>query len=586
MRGRIPVGYVVSIEGNKITLNINDTHKGHLASHRFGVSSVTEVNGFLGVDGGTKILILRIKSMSFLEPKEIHRTLSTTTQSNSLPLRQISANVIGWLSSQNGERPSFTPDSLASPSLGAEAYPLSPEELAAIVSPMREEQGNLSLGTDCRSGIALRVDLNNFLARHIAVLGSTGQGKSCFSAAIIQQLTQLHSPRIVIFDINGEFESAFQYLPNAEKKITYIGGKALRNRTPYRIPYYALGRHGLSRLFLPSEKTQRPAFTFALESLPYIDWIEAEQGVALVGDSDACLFDDCRPGNAQESFDAVEKLRSKQQLSRASEWPPLAALAALIAESHSIKPTRNGSYERDNFLYGNVSPLITRIKRFIDDPLFNDVVDTSGGQPGSTGILDWREAGKNLVDDIFGNNSSQWKLHIINLKDVAHDLMPFILGSLLELFAFELFRRGQGNTYPTLLVLEEAHHYLRQLPEDDGMKGHLAYERLAKEGRKYGVGLWVSTQRPSEVSETVLSQCGTWAVFRLTSDNDQRTVGSAAEWIDRAELARISGLPRQQALIFGAGIPVPVRVKTPVADPLPKSHDPNFSLWTTVVEFE
>ena len=582
MRGRDPIGYVVSIESNQVTLNIKDTHKGHLASHRFGVSSVTEVNGFLGVDGGTKILVLRTKSMSFFEPKEIHRTLSTVTQYNLLPLRQITANVIGWLSSQIGQRPLFTVDSLASPSLGAEAYPLSPEELAAIVSPISELEGNLTLGTDCRSGVSLRVDLNDFLARHIAVLGSTGQGKSCFSAALMQQLVRLPSPRIVIFDINGEFEPAFQELSTEEKKITHLGGRV----NPYKIPYYALGRHGLSRLFLPSEKTQRPAFAFALESLPYIEWVEDGQGVALADDpDDVCLFDDCRPGNAQESFEAIERLRSRHQLTFASKWPPLAALPALIAESHSIKQTNRG-YERDSFLYSNVSPLITRIKRFIDDPLFNDVVDTNGMQSGTSGALDWREAGKELVDDIFGNNNSRWKLHIINLKDVAHDLMPFILGSLLELFAFELFRRGQGNTYPTLLVLEEAHHYLRQLPEDEGMKGNLAYERLAKEGRKYGVGLWISTQRPSEVSDTVLSQCGTWAVFRLTSEYDQRTVGSAAEWIDRIELSRIAGLPRQQALIFGSGIPVPVRIKAPMASPLPKSRDPNFSLWTTAAEFE
>ena len=98
------------------------------------------------------------------------------------------------------------------------------------------------------------------------------------------------------------------------------------------------------------------------------------------------------------------------------------------------------------------------------------------------------------------------------------DLAPHVLGSLLELFAEQLFERGPGRTHPTLLVLEEAHHYLRQIPGDAETGMHsLAYERLAREGRKFQLALLISTQRPSEVSPTVLAQCGSWAVFRLTN---------------------------------------------------------------------
>lgn len=159
--------------------------------------------------------------------------------------------------------------------------------------------------------------------------------------------------------------------------------------------------------------------------------------------------------------------------------------------------------------------------------------------------------------------------------------MPLVLGSLLELFAFELFRRGQTGGYPTLLVLEEAHHYLRQFSDqEDGSRQALAYERLAKEGRKFGLGLWVSTQRPAEVSSTVLAQCGTWVVFRLTSESDLRAVGSAGEWVDRHELSRIAGLPRRQALVFGSSVALPVRVEAPEANPVPRSTDPDFARWT------
>ncbi|MDE0627321.1 MAG: ATP-binding protein [Bryobacterales bacterium] len=107
----------------------------------------------------------------------------------------------------------------------------------------------------------------------------------------------------------------------------------------------------------------------------------------------------------------------------------------------------------------------------------------------------------------------------------------------------------------------------------------LANERLAKEGRKFGVSIWVSTQRPAEISPTVLAQCGTWTVFRLTSEQDLRAVSAAGEWFDRQELDRIAGLPRQQAVMFGGSVAMPVRVVAPRADPVPKSTDPDFSRW-------
>lgn len=109
----------------------------------------------------------------------------------------------------------------------------------------------------------------------------------------------------------------------------------------------------------------------------------------------------------------------------------------------------------------------------------------------------------------------------------------------------------------------------------------LACERLAKEGRKFGVSIWVCTQRPAEISPTVLAQCGTWAVFRLTSEQDLRAVSAAGEWFDRQELDRIAGLPRQQAVIFGGSVAMPVRVVAPRASPVPKSTDPDFSQWFT-----
>ena len=533
------------------------------------------MNGLFGVDAGARILVLRVNSLSFAEPREVHKSLGAKPSSDAEPLRQIIGTVAGWIIRESESRLRFVSDSLTCPVLGAEAFPLSREEMYAVIKPICDNGSPVRLGRESRGSGDIEISITDLLGRHIAVLGSTGQGKSCFTAAVIQQLVKLPNPRIVVFDINGEYQAAMQgHVSESECKITKLGGK----NPNFKIPYYAFGRNGLFRMLLPSDKTQRPALAFALDHLHQVRWHDAGQGASLVSDNHAVLFDDCKCGDAKDASNSIEKLRANNA-TMANQWPNMKALSCLVAESHSIQP-KNSGFVRDVFHYSNVAPLITRIHRLIDDPLFRQVVDIGGGDPAEVGVLDWRKEGTKIVEKIFGGATSTWKIHIVDLRSVAHDLSPLILGSLLELFAFELFERGQGKTHPTLLVLEEAHHYLRQAAGEDDILGHnLAYERLAKEGRKFGVGLWISTQRPVEVSSTVLAQCGTWVVFRLTSEQDLKTVAAAGEWVDRTELSRIAGLPRRQALVFGSSVAVPVRVYTPEASPCPDSHDPDFSQW-------
>ena len=574
MNGREPFGYVVAVSGTKVTLNLLDAYRGHFASHRGGISSVTEVGQLFGLDDGARTLILRVRSLSFLEPREAHRAGVGSTSLRGQPLRHLEAVVLGSLSrTQNGLR--FEPDSLLSPALGAAATALRPEESRAILRRSEHGGQTLSLGTDVRGGGELTVPASTLLPRHVAVLGSTGQGKSCLTAAVMQQLVRLPGARIVVFDMNGEYEQAIRpHTKEGDLRISVLGGPAA-NLT---IPYVALGRHGLERLLLPSERTQRPALTFALESLPYVRWFPGTDGVGLACDSTASLFDDCRPDPDPQAGVAIQQLRAGGQ-ELASEWPHMRALACLAAESYCLQQGRLG-LERNGFHYGHVSPLVTRIRRYTEDPLFRSVVEVEGGPPTTSGGMSWSSEATHLLDQIFGSKGATWKVHIVNLRNIAHDLLPMLLGALLELLAFEMFKRGQGNTHPTLLVLEEAHHYLRQIATgEDGAHQMLAYERLAKEGRKFGVALWLGTQRPAEISPTVLAQCGTWAVFRLTAEQDLRAVAAAGEWFDRQELDRIAGLPRQQAVVFGDSVHIPVRVIAPVADPVPESEDPEFGVW-------
>lgn len=575
MNTRQAVGYVVQIDGVEVTLNLLDMHRGHLAAHAFGVSSVTEVGSLLAIDAGSRLLVMKVLSLTFAEPKEAHRSGIASSTHQSEPLRHVQGVVVGRLTrSEDGLE--FISDSMSTPPLGAEVFPLVDRELAAVLGNSKSYQSPVHLGDDLRGGGPLMLGLEELISRHVAVLGSSGQGKSCFTAAILQQIVRFSGSRVVIFDINGEYEDAFKLegLPKNAVKVTKLGGG---EEGSYKLPYYALGRLGLHRLLLPSDKTQRPALTFALENLNRVKWFDASRGLGLAADTQAFLFDDCPQTGAAEADKRIKELRSGQAAA-VTTWPPMSALAPLIADSHAIAPGKYGP-ERNAWNYGNVSPLITRVHRFVEDPLFCDVVDVDGGA-GLGAPLNWGRESTALVERIFGGVEVDWRVHIIDLRRVTHDLSPFILGSLLELFAYELFRRGQTHKIPTLLVLEEAHHYLRPVGSgDDVASNSLAYERLAKEGRKFGLALWLSTQRPSEISPTVLSQCNNWISFRLTSEKDLAAVTAASEWADRREVRRISGLARQNAIAFGGSIQMPTLIRAPTANPRPRSEDGQFDQW-------
>ncbi len=567
---RRPIGYVVEIDGPQLLVNLLEDSRGHVAGHRDGLSTVEQPGDLVGIDAGAETIILRIMSVAFAEPREVHAGRGRSATSPQEPLRQLRGRVVGFLVKRESKL-TFSPQEWRLPVLGASVYPLSDIETVATIGASGVAAEQIRLGADSRNlAVEVCANIDQVLGRHMAILGSTGQGKTHFVAAVLQQLVRLPKSRIVVFDVNGEYSSAFANL-GQRVKVTQLGGP----NGALRIPYYALGRHGLSRLLIPSEKAQMPTLRFAIENLRFV---EADAlGARIAGNQANVLFDDCHTGSPVQANQAIAAIRSRTAPT-ANVWPHMRALSCLATEWYVLSPGRNG-IERNAFQYGHIQSMINRIRGLIEDPQFTSVVEIAGG-PGLVSPLSMDAECAALVHEVFGPptfGQNDWSVHIVDLSRLTQDLMPFVLGSLLEMFAAEIFKRGPGNTHPTMLALEEAHHYLRQLPgESDGGQQALAYERLAKEGRKFGLSLLISTQRPSEVSPTVLSQCGTWAVFRLNNEADQRAVASAAETAGVNVSRQLAGLGRGEAIIFGAALPVPTRLSVSRPNPEPDSKDPPF----------
>ena len=544
------------------------------------MSTVEQLGDLIGIEAGAETIVLRIQTVAFAEPKEVHtgRIFQKQSPASAEPLRQLSGRVIGYLIRRGGTL-EFQAQDWRLPVLGASAYPLTDEEGLATIGGKGAKEEQIPIGRDSRNPIVeVRVNINDLLGRHLAILGATGQGKTHFVAALLQSLSSRPNARIVVFDVNGEYGPAFALLGNKLQR-TVLGtptdDEVLQGVSGFRIPYYALGRYGLARLLLPSERAQMPALRFAVEHLSFIE--ADERGAKACGAATNTLFDDCRPDNPQLAIQHMDQIR-QGQARRAPSWPHMRGLSCLAAEWYALRRSNKG-VERDSFHYSHLHSLINRIRSLIEDEQFQSVVDVAGGV-GRSSALSMREESRHLVTEVFGppdQSPDSWNVHILDLRRLTQDLMPFVLGSLLELFAAELFHRGTGRTHPTLLALEEAHHYLRQLPTDAEIGQHaLAYERLAKEGRKFGLSLLVSTQRPSEVSPTVLAQCGTWAVFRLINESDQKAVGAAAEAAGVNVTRQLAGLARGDAMIFGAAVSIPSRISVIRPHPQPDLRDPPF----------
>jgi hypothetical protein len=407
------------------------------------------------------------------------------------------------------------------------------------------------------------------LERHAVIVGSTGQGKTHLAVNIVKQLANLPGARIVIFDVNGEYGAAFA---GTNVKTTKIGA----SNGGVKIPYPALGQRGLFRLLMPSERAQAPVLRFAIEALPYI--ISNGNGAHVVGQTADVLFDDCRQGPADDARQTIEDLRNNA-CNPVTTWPHFNAIGCLVADAYAIEPAGRAPYafQRSSYQYSHVSGLIQRVKTASADLRFRDVISVMPKGAAGTPISLEASASR-LLDAVFGPGkaAASWRIHIVDLSAVAPDLLHFVVDALLEQLAEESFRRGPGESYPIVLLLEEAHHYIRSQSSSDVFADMpIAHERLAKEGRKFGVSLILCTQRPSELSSTVLAQCGSTFAFRLVNHDDRRIVESNAG-PDVSSFADLSALPRGQMIAVGAALNFPLRVTCQRAEPPPKAHEGGF----------
>lgn len=379
------------------------------------------------------------------------------------------------------------------PSIDADCFLLQGEDLSNFMNIISSNSPNpLTIGKYTISEESnANLDGNKFFQRHAVIVGGTGSGKSWTVANILEKATKLKSVNSLVFDLHGE------YKPLAE----------LENTT-------------LLKIAGPSDKPKGENVIF----LPYwlLSYEEIESMLLDRSDSNA-------PNQSRALFDLIikykkEKLEEERQedvLNNFTVESPIPykisdVLSALI-ELDTERDFSSSKTGRDGPLAKKLTRFIQRLQSKQSDKRLNFIFNSDD----ELLEYDWLSSLINKLLD-FGNEKG---LKIIDFSEVPSDILPLITGLIARLvFSIQQWM-DEEKRHPIAMFCDEAHLYIpANVRSGIEEKGLYSFERIAKEGRKYGISLVVISQRPSDVNKTILSQCGNFIAMRLTNPDDQNVI--------------------------------------------------------------
>jgi DNA helicase HerA-like ATPase len=378
-------------------------------------------------------------------------------------------------------------------------------------------------------GTSCYAEINELLGKHTAILGSTGSGKSGTVAAVIHSLLERGAtagygkwlPRIIILDPHNEYPAAF---PDHKKLSTDSGTLAL--------PYWLLNFQESVALLIG--KTEFVATSQA--NIVKTALLKARiAGATELGlDPGKITVDSPVPYKLANFKAFVEADRPTQASKQDSHNSILEKLDVLVRDARV-------RFLMSEWAGGNQDPFPAIIEQLVGAGPQPRIVDLSG-----------------VPNEVAGVSSAVIARTLFNIKVWQNP--------------------DERSKDPVLLVCEEAHRYVPNRGEAQYEAAQEAVRRIAKEGRKYGLGLLLVSQRPSEVEATVLSQCNSWIVLRITNDADREHVRSILPDSMAGLTKMLSGLRRQEAIFVGQAAMLPSRIMVRNLEPnqLPRSHDIDF----------
>lgn len=451
------------------------------------------------------------------------------------------------------------------------------------------------------------LDVNKFFGFHFAVFGNTGSGKSNTVASVVQRILgdkqrPAYNARMVVFDSNGEYENAFDKIHerNAKINVRFLDADSADDCRRLQIPVWALGVDDWAVLLHASEKTQLPIIKRALDLIPYFlsgdDRTRAAQnhvlasavlGVLLSSDSSPSKSDKILALLAHfNTADIGLDVRVGQKTLRQyitiyfGQMTDLAPLLSYLQDfvDPGVVAKRDDvvcpPYGLDDFL--NAIELATLYEGSVRTQRIQEYTATlisriESLRDGGKGRLLTKTSYHKLsdyVEDMLGKNQLV-NIDISSLDDSEGEMVVKVVTKLLLEYMKEQTPRAHR---PINIIIEEAHRFVRN-QKDYGAIGYDIFERVSKEGRKFGVLLGISSQRPRDLSETVVSQCSNFIIHRIQSPEDLAYIAKMVPYIDKTGINRLTYLQTGHGLVFGTAINIPSLTVFPLADPQPDSRN-------------
>jgi hypothetical protein len=468
---------------------------------------------------------------------------------------------------------SFERGVLQSPTSGDQVHLVTNEDLR-IVYGGYNTKSSITIGTQSASeGLAAQLDMDKLISRHCAILGATGSGKSNAVSIVVKAIAEKPFPsaRVLMIDPHGEYASSLA----GKCRVFRVGANAENNEGELSVPFWALPFKELMAIF-PGKLSDQNEDYIRGKVLDLKRTLAA--GIAGLRE-EAITADSPIPFSIKQlwfdldNFERMTYQKDRETLmARTEEGDPESLKSNLYppAASGGGEPFLNNKAKGIlGYLDGMRSRLLDQRYRFLFDP--EGYRPDLGGQTPSDLPT--------LFDAWFGHG---FQISILDLSAIPSDIMQAISGSILKI-TYDALYWGQntlvgGKQQPLLVVLDEAHAYLKA--GEDSISSRTV-QAIAKEGRKYGVGMLLVTQRPSELDETVLSQCGSMIALRMTNTRDKGHVSSAMQDELREMTDVLSSLRTGEAIVSGEAVRIPSRVKFFQANNAAKSSDPIASkLWT------
>ena len=567
------------------------------------------------------------------------------------PLRKMELQPVGTLcATETGYK--FKRGLETFPSVGDIVILPTEEQLRSIIES--GENRRVYIGNSPLVGNAkVMIDPDRLFGRHLAVLGNTGSGKSCSVAGLIRWsldaakgVTGDKQPnsRFIVLDPNGEYSKAF--LDKEDANIYSVHVEAGDGKKQLEVPLWFWNTDEWCGFTKASPKTHRTTIVHALKSVRsgiksdgFTKEIELANYIRVIIQAIDISVKDGAPFISKPAFGFHNRLlKWSEGFKNESDFEDelKEAINNLNDKITAFKTKRTGTgfvdytYSRDelkdlkelmenvylkaggkqeeflptdedcpipftgeNFLRSieanaeilgttdYVVTLMPRIKSLLSDVRVKKVIDDEGQK-----LEDW-------LSEYIGADGME-SLTIIDLSLLPSDVTSIITAVIARMVfeAQQRYLKLNKQCLPTVLVMEEAHYFVKRYNEDAEDSGPVTlcckiFEKIAREGRKFGLGLVLSSQRPSELSPTVLSQCNSFLLHRISNDRDQELVHRLLPDNMRGILREMPSLPSQYAVLLGwaSELPVLVKMRTLSKPQRPQSEDPDYwDVWTGAAE--